>query len=107
MTSDILLIHKGRVLADGNIYQIRELIDEHPHTIYIDCEAPREFARTLLSYDDVVSVELLDGGFRLATRDPNACYDRIPPLALEHDVGLRGFNSPDNDLNAVFRYLVE
>jgi len=107
MTSDILLIHKGRMLADGNIYQIRELIDEQPHTIYIDCEAPREFARTLLSCEDVVRIELLEGGFRLATREPNACYDRIPSLALEHDVGLRGFDSPDNDLNAVFRYLVE
>ena len=107
MTSDILLIHKGRVLADGNIYEIRELIDEHPHTIYIDCEKPREFARVLLEYDDVIRVEVLDGGCRIATREPNDCYDRIPRLAIAHDVGLHGFHSPDNDLNAVFRYLVD
>ncbi len=107
MTSDILLIHKGRVLADGNIYEIRELIDEHPHTIYIDCEKPRAFAQKLVGFEDVVRLEFVDGGFRIATRDPNACYERIPRLALDGEFHLRGMTSPDNDLNAVFRYLVE
>ena len=107
MTSDILLIHKGRVLADGNIYAIRELIDEHPHSIYIDCDRPREFARDLMAFDDVVSVEFVDGGFRVATEQPSDCYDRIPKLALKQGYRLRGMTSPDNNLNAVFRYLVE
>ena len=107
MTSDILMIHKGRVLADGNIYEIRELIDEHPHTIYVDCDRPRDFARELTRFEDVVSIEFIDDGFRVATRSPNDCYDRIPRLALEGDYRLRGMTSPDNDLDAVFRYLVE
>jgi ABC-2 type transport system ATP-binding protein len=106
MTSDILLIHKGRVLADGNIYEIRELIDEHPHTIYVDCDEPRAFARELLDFEDIVRVEFTDGGFRVATRDPNACYERLPRLALDRGFQLHGMTSPDNDLNAVFRYLV-
>jgi ABC-2 type transport system ATP-binding protein len=107
MTSDILLIDKGRVLADGNIYQIRNMIDEHPHTIFIDCDQPRSFAAALAAYEDVVSIEFVSNGFHVATDDPNACYSRIPELALERDVHLRGMTSPDNDLSAVFRYLVE
>ena len=35
MTSNILLINNGRILAEGNVHQIRDLIDEHPHTVYI------------------------------------------------------------------------
>lgn len=107
VTSDILLIHKGRVLADGNIYEIRELIDEHPHTIYIDCDRPRELAGQLTRFDDIVGLEFPDDGLRVSTRDPNACYDRLPRLALDGDYELRAMTSPDNDLSAVFRYLVE
>ncbi len=39
MTSNILLINQGRMLAEGNVHQIRDLIDEHPHMVYI--KAPR------------------------------------------------------------------
>ena len=35
MTSNILLINNGRILAEGNVHQIRDLIDEHPHTVFI------------------------------------------------------------------------
>jgi ABC-2 type transport system ATP-binding protein len=107
MTRDILLINKGRVLAEGNIYKIRELIDEHPHTIFVDCDQPRRFGALLAEYDDVVRIEFEDGGFRVATRKPDACYERIPRLALDNDIELRGFMSPDNNLMSVFEYLVK
>lgn len=109
MTQDILLINKGRVLADGNIYAIREMIDRHPHTIQVDCAKPREFAAVLATYDDVVSIDfdLEASRFSIATRDPDACYLRIPRLAREHGFGLRGFMSPDNNLMALFEYLVK
>ncbi len=35
MTSNILLVNNGRILAEGNVHQIRELIDEHPHTVSV------------------------------------------------------------------------
>ncbi len=35
MTSNILLINNGRILAEGNVHQIRDLIDTHPHTVFI------------------------------------------------------------------------
>jgi ABC-2 type transport system ATP-binding protein len=107
MTRDILLINKGRVLAEGNIYKIRELIDEHPHTIFVDCDAPRRFAALLAEYEDVVRIEFDDSGFRVATRAPDDCYGRIPQLAREHDIALHGFMSPDNNLMSVFEYLVK
>ena len=41
MTSNILLINNGRILAEGNVHQIRDLIDEHPHTVYVRAADPR------------------------------------------------------------------
>lgn len=107
MTRDILLINKGRVLADGNIYAIRELIDEHPHTIRILCDQPRKFAALLAEFPDVVRIDFEDAHFSVATRDPDACYARIPRLAREHKIALTGFMSPDNNLMALFQYLVK
>jgi len=107
MTSEIVLIHKGHILADGRIHEIRQLIDEHPHSILVLCDRPRAFAAALAEFDDVVRLEFVDGGFRVATRSPDACYDRIPRMALEHEFGLQTMRSPDNDLSAVFRYLID
>ena len=41
MTANILLINNGRILAEGDVHQIRDLIDEHPHTVYVRAEDPR------------------------------------------------------------------
>ena len=40
MTSNILLINNGRIVAEGNVHQIRDLIDEHPHRVFIRAERP-------------------------------------------------------------------
>ena len=56
MTANILLINQGRILAEGNVHQIRDLIDEHPHTVYIKAEQPRGLAREFLAHDDVLSL---------------------------------------------------
>ncbi len=44
MTSNILLITNGRILAEGNVHQIRELIDTHPHTVHVKAADPRALA---------------------------------------------------------------
>ena len=40
MTANILLINNGRILAEGDVHQIRELIDEHPHTVSVRRRSP-------------------------------------------------------------------
>lgn len=106
MTSDIILINRGRVVADGNVFQIREMIDEHPHRIYIESDSPRKFAALLASFDDIRQIEFTERGLFVSTDDPEACYERIPRLSLEHGLSLEVMTSRDNDLSAVFRYLV-
>ena len=51
MTSNILLINNGRILAEGDVHQIRDLIDEHPHTVYVRAEDPRRIAREFINAD--------------------------------------------------------
>ena len=108
MTSDITLINKGRVIADGDIFQIREMIDDHPHTISIDTDKPRELAHLLIDAKDILSVVFdEEGGLKVSTRKPAECYVRIPKAALDNGIKIRRLTSPDNNLEAVFRYLTE
>ena len=108
MTSNILLIHNGRILAEGNVYQIRALIDEHPHVVSIRAADPRAVARMLLSRDDVTSVKVEDGGLLVETPHPDAFYARLTEVAASGEAGaIEEVTSPDDNLQAVFQYLVK
>ena len=50
LTETILLIHQGRILAEGTISDIRELIDEHPHKVYLSTDEPRRLAQVCLPF---------------------------------------------------------
>ncbi len=105
LTSDILVIYRGQVLAEGNVYEIRQLIDRHPHRIRIDCDRPRAIAAALAPEDHVSRVSFERGGLIVETRDPDRCYDQIATAVLAGDVAVHALSSPDNNLGAVFEYL--
>jgi ABC-2 type transport system ATP-binding protein len=108
MTSNILLIHNGRILAEGNVYQIRALIDEHPHTVSIRTADPRALARRLLVEDDIGSLRFEPGAVVVETSRPDAFYSRLTELAASGEGGaIEEVTSPDDNLQAVFKYLVK
>ncbi|RPH59163.1 MAG: ABC transporter ATP-binding protein [Acidobacteria bacterium] len=108
MTADILLINNGRILAEGNVHQIRELIDEHPHTVHVRAANPRALARQFLTEDDVRSLRFDEDAVIVETVKPDAFYMRLTSLAASGDLGeIREVTSPDDNLQAVFKYLVK
>ena len=108
MTSNILLINQGRILAEGNVHQIRDLIDEHPHMVFIRADRTRELARQFLADDDVLSLKFEDGGLAIQTGRPDKFYARLTELAASGEWGaIHEVTSPDDNLQAVFQYLVK
>ena len=108
MTANILLIHNGRILAEGNVHQIRDLIDEHPHTVFIRAENPRALARRFLAEDDVISLRFENDAVIVETARPDAFYARLTDLAASAEAGpIDEVTSPDDNLQAVFKYLVK
>ena len=108
MTSNILLIHNGRILAEGNVHQIRDLIDEHPHTVYIRAADPRALAREFLTRADVLSLRFEPGAVIVETGRPDDFYLRLTELVAEGACGpVEELTSPDDNLQAVFKYLVK
>ena len=105
LTTEIVVIYRGKVLAEGNTYRIRELIDEHPHRVRVECDRPRDLARQLVVCDHVSRVELEDGALELETHAPDRLYDALPQAAEDAGVEIRSLTSPDNNLQAGFEYL--
>jgi ABC-2 type transport system ATP-binding protein len=108
MTANILLINQGRILAEGNVHQIRDLIDEHPHTVHIKADQTRALAREFLGHDDVLSLKFEEGAVVVQTGRPDAFYARLTDLAASGAHGaIHEVTSPDDNLQAVFQYLVK
>jgi len=110
MTSNILLINNGRILAEGDVHQIRDLIDEHPHTVYVRAADPRRVARQFLddNGDDVRSLKFEQGAVVVETGKPDAFYARLTAMAASGEFGaIEEVTSPDDNLQAVFQYLVK
>lgn len=108
MTSNILLINNGRIVAEGNVHQIRDLIDTHPHTVYVRGADPRALARRFLAEDDVLSLKFEPGAVVVETSKPDAFYARLTELAATGEAGtIDEVQSPDDNLQAVFKYLVK
>ncbi|HRI43258.1 MAG TPA: ABC transporter ATP-binding protein [Fimbriimonadaceae bacterium] len=108
MTRSILLLHRGRLLATGDLRVIRSLIDKHPHRIRIESQEPRRVAEQLVRLPYVLSMQFdfAGGAIELECKEPERFYDELPSLVVENDLPVSGFSSPDNNLESVFRYLV-
>ncbi len=108
MTGNILLINNGRILAEGDIHQIRELIDEHPHTVSVRASDPRTLAREFLAFADVRSLKFEEGAVIVETGKPDTFYARLTEMAASGEFGvIDEVTSPDDNLAAVFQYLVK
>ncbi len=105
LTSEIVVIYRGQVLAEGNVYEIRKLIDRHPHRIRIECDQPRHVAAALATADHVARIVFERHGILIETRDPDRCYDQLAATVLDGHIAVTALSSPDNNLGAVFDYL--
>ncbi len=109
LTDRLLLIARGQVVAQGAMQEIRQLLDEHPHHIRVQCDRPRELASRLLASESGVvalhfpSAELLE----VRTWRPDETYNAIAAQIVEGGFALRSITSPDANLEALFHYLVE
>ena len=108
MTREVVLMLGGKVLASVNVHDIRRLMDAHPHRITIRTDTPRRLAERLLSSAPLSSVSFSEasGEVNVETQDPEPFYSLVATLVLEEGVDVAEMTSPDDNLEAVFHYLM-
>ena len=107
ITHNIVLINKGSIIAKGDIHAIRGLIDQHPHIVKIRTKEARRLAEILTGLETVVSMEFQEDVLVVKTSKPDFFYAELPKIISENEIQYSELTSPDDNLDAVFKYLVE
>ena len=111
--SRVLVIAQGRLAATGDFHAIRDLMDDRPHRILVRTDRPRDLARELLGHNGVTAVRLEPGRPGRAptvvvdTTDAPAFRRTVAATAQAAQAQLLEVSPLDDDLESVFRYLVQ
>ena len=108
MSDRVVLINNGYILAEGGVSGVREEMEEHPMQIMIRCDNPGLFASRAFSADSVVEVQLHQDkrGLFVRTRDADSFYLMLNKIVLESGMQVESIAPVDDDLNAVYQYLI-
>ena len=108
MTNKIILIHQGKIFAEGDIHYIRDLIETHPHIISIKCSHPRQLAAKFVDEDYVLKMDFSSAGEKILieTKNRDKFFSRLPVIMIENNIEVEEITSPDDNLQAVFDYLI-
>lgn len=107
LTKQVALIHHGRILAEGNIEDIRALIENQPLTLRISTGVPRQIAQHLAAVEGVTSLAFEEDGLVVRTSQPEIVYESLQSGVVEKRYGLEQLRALDDNLDAVFQYLVK
>ena len=102
----VALVHQGRLLAHGAVADLRAQLEERPHRLRLRSERPRDLAAQLAALDVVASVAVGDDDVRIETRAMAGAFSELTRLGASADGLITELLPLDDDLEAVFGYLV-
>ena len=108
MSDSVVLLHNGYVVAEGEVHGVRDEINEHPIQILIRCDRPQMLAARLFEYEHTVEARVNDDrkGLFVKTLRPDEFYLLLNKLITEHKLEVESVAPVDDDLNAVYQYLI-
>ena len=108
MSDKVVLVNNGYVVAEGNIHGVRDEMEEHPMQILIRCDKPAQLASRVFAQDNVVEARLHEDrkGLFVRTRDADKFYLLLNRAVAEGDFNIESVTPIDDDLSAVYGYLI-
>jgi ABC-2 type transport system ATP-binding protein len=109
LSDRVILVHHGYIVAEGKIAGVRDELDEHPAQVLVRCDRPSLVASRIFELDSAVEIRIHDDrqGLLVQTRDADKFYLLLNRLVLEHDLTLEAVAPADEDVQAVYKYLIE
>jgi len=107
LTDQVVVMARGRIAAVGTISRIREMFDDVPLSIRIDCTDRRRLSAALLELDDVTAIELGDQGqLTVRAANPKRFFKELAGVILEENFDIRHLEILDESASAVLGYLL-
>jgi ABC-2 type transport system ATP-binding protein len=104
--SRILVIAQGRLVAEGNFHDIRDLMEDRPRLLRVGTDRPALVAAGLLAGGAVQGARVATGSVDVETNDAPAFRRAVARVARDADARLTEVVALDDDLESVFAYLV-
>jgi len=101
------VIAQGRLAATGDFRDLRNLMDDRPHRIRLAADDPNTLAARLIESGTAVAVRVEADCLVADTVDVDRFGRSVAPIAREAGIRLSEVVALDDDLESVFRYLVE
>ncbi len=107
ISDQVILMSGGYVVAEGNIQEVRDEIQDQPMQILIRCDRPSELAARLFEQDHIVEARLHHDrlGLVVKTSSPTRFYLLMNKIALD-GIGIESVAPIDDDVNSVYEYLI-
>ena len=106
LTDRILLLFRGRLLAEGTVTEIRQLLDRHPVELRLTGEA-QALARWAVEQPELAALRMEEDAVVISVRSPREILPRLQKAAAEGGISLRALDPLDLNLDAVFQYLTK
>jgi ABC-2 type transport system ATP-binding protein len=107
LTDHVAVMARGRIAAVGTLTQIRDLLDDHPLAIRIDCDQSRRLAGELVEMPEVVGVEVGEGATLVVrAASPRQFFQRLTQLVLEENFAIQRLETLDDSAEALLGYLL-
>ena len=109
LSDRVVLVHGGYIVAEGAIAGVRdEMAAERPLAVLVRCDRPGALAARVFAEDHVVEARIdPDGrGLLVRTRSSEQFYLLLNRLAEEGLVEIEAVVPADEDVQAVYQYLI-
>jgi len=110
LTDRIWLFFRGRLLAEGSVVEIRELLDRHPIEVRVvaaAAEGARAVARWAVEQPNLVAIRMEEAGAVLAVKNPRDFFPELQRAVAKGLLSIRSLDPLDMNLDAVFQYLTQ
>ena len=106
LTDRILLLFRGRLLAEGSVPEIRQLLDRHPVELRLVGE-PLALARWAVEQSELAVLRVEEEGVVISVRSPREILPRLQAAVAAGTIPVRSLDPLDLNLDAVFQYLTK
>lgn len=117
LTDQIILLYKGRTIAQGSPSKIRELIQDQPHSIQITTDDNTKLASLLINKKDSIENKLIssiqfqndartnDTQLLVSTLNPREFYEQLTTIVVDNNILIRELRATDEGLETLFKTL--
>jgi ABC-2 type transport system ATP-binding protein len=104
----VILLNEGYVVAEGNIRSVRGEMEKHPLQILVRCDRPAALASRVFEQDGVVEarIDAERNGLLIKTRDADSFYLAFNRIVLDNGFKIEAVTPADEDVDAVYQYLI-